>query len=71
MSLSQPFPQTNGAISKFIDHHYRHFNAAAMKDAAMGYRKHLDQGGKMLVSLAGAMSSGELGLSLAEMIRQD
>lgn len=63
--------QTNGAISKFIDHHYRHFNAAAMKDAALGYKKHLDGGGKMLVTLAGAMSSGELGLSLAEMIRQN
>jgi len=60
-----------GPISEFMNHHYRHFNAAAMKDAAQGYRKHLDQGGKMLVSLAGAMSSGELGLSLAEMIRQD
>lgn len=62
---------TNGVISKFIDHHYRHFNAAAMKDAAQGYNKHLAGGGKMLVTLAGAMSSGELGLSLAEMIRQN
>lgn len=57
-------------ISQFIDHHYRHFNAAAMKDAAIGYKTHLAGGGKMLVSLAGAMSSAELGLSLAEMIRQ-
>lgn len=57
-------------ISKFIDHHYRHFNAAALKDASLGYKKHLDGGGKMLVSLAGAMSTAELGLSLAEMIRQ-
>src|SRR6476620_4729199 len=61
---------TNGAISKFIDHHYRHFNAAALKDAAEGYKKHIDGGGKMLVTLAGAMSTAELGLSLAEMIRQ-
>jgi deoxyhypusine synthase len=57
-------------ISKFIDHHYRHFNAAALKDAAIGYKAHLNKGGKMLVSLAGAMSTAELGLSLAEMIRQ-
>lgn len=60
-----------GPISQFIDHHYRHFNAAALKDAAIAYRTHLDKNGKMLVSLAGAMSSAELGLSLAEMIRQD
>ena len=58
-------------ISDFIKHHYRHFNAAALVDAAEGYRRHLDQGGKMLVCLAGAMSTAELGLSLAEMIRQD
>ena len=59
------------SISKFIDHHYRHFNAAAMKDAAQAYKAHMDKGGKMLVSLAGAMSTAEIGLSLAEMIRQD
>lgn len=56
-------------ITDFIDHHYRHFNAAALKDAARGYVTHLDAGGHMLVTLAGAMSTAELGLSLAEMIR--
>ncbi len=60
-----------GPISQFIDYHYRHFNAAALKDAAMGYNAHLASGGKMFVTLAGAMSTAELGLSLAEMIRQD
>ncbi len=58
-------------ISNFIEHHYRHFNAAALVDAAKGYKVHVESGKKMLVSLAGAMSTGELGLSLAEMIRQD
>jgi deoxyhypusine synthase len=57
-------------ISTFLRHHYRHFNAAALIDAADGYRAHLDAGGKMMVTLAGAMSTAELGLSLAEMIRQ-
>lgn len=57
-------------ITNFINHHYRHFNAAAMKDAAIGYNTHINSGGKMLVTLAGAMSTAELGLSLAEMIRQ-
>lgn len=60
-----------GPISQFITHHYRHFNAAALVDAAKGYEKHLEEGGKMLISLAGAMSTAELGISLAEMIRQD
>ncbi len=60
-----------GPISQFIQHHYRHFNAAALVDAAKGYETHLLEGGKMLVSLAGAMSTAELGISFAEMIRQD
>ncbi|MGZ5494220.1 MAG: deoxyhypusine synthase family protein, partial [Thermoanaerobaculia bacterium] len=60
-----------GPITKFIRHHYRHFNAAALRAAADDYIKHLDKGGKMLVTLAGAMSTAEIGLSLAEMIRQD
>src|SRR5512139_483701 len=60
-----------GAISNFIRHHYRHFNGAALVDAADAYVKHLNDGGQMLVTLAGAMSTAELGLSLAEMIRRD
>ncbi|WP_437599888.1 deoxyhypusine synthase family protein [Sorangium sp. So ce590] len=62
--------QTRGPVSEFILHHYRHFNAAALVDAAAGYERHLAEGGKMLVSLAGAMSTAELGVSLAEMIRK-
>ena len=58
-------------ISEFIKHHYRHFNAAALVDAAEGYNTHLASGGKMFVTIGGAMSTAELGLSLAEMIRQD
>jgi len=58
-------------ISAFLKHNYRHFNAAALIDAAEGYKTHLNEGGKMMVTLAGAMSTAELGISLAEMIRQD
>jgi deoxyhypusine synthase len=58
------------ALRSFIRRHFRHFNAAALKDAAEAYAKHVEQGGSMLVTLAGAMSTAELGLSLAEMIRR-
>ena len=60
-----------GPISQFIETNYHHFNAAALKDAARGYKTHIDNGGKMFCTLAGAMSTAELGISLAEMIRQD
>jgi deoxyhypusine synthase len=61
---------TKGPISQFIERNYLHFNAAALVDAAKGYETHLTEGGKMMVTLAGAMSTAELGISLAEMIRQ-
>ncbi|HRP40272.1 MAG: deoxyhypusine synthase family protein [Chitinophagales bacterium] len=57
-------------IRDFMQKHYLHFNAAAMMDAAKGYETHIAEGGKMMVTLAGAMSTAELGISLAEMIRQ-
>ena len=60
-----------GPISQFMLEHYKHFNSAALVDAAQGYEKHLAEGKKMMVTLAGAMSTAELGKSFAEMIRQD
>ncbi|MFH1748610.1 MAG: deoxyhypusine synthase family protein [Planctomycetota bacterium] len=51
--------------------HFRHFNAAVTVDAAEAYDHLLERGGKMFMTLAGAMSTAELGLSLAEMIRRD
>lgn len=62
---------TKVPISQFVLHHYRHFNAAALVDAAKAYETHLLEGGKMMITLAGAMSTAELGISLAEMIRND
>ncbi len=59
------------SIRNFIEKNYLHFNAAALVDAAKGYEKHLADGKKMLISLAGAMSTAELGISLSEMIRKN
>lgn len=58
-------------LSTFLENHFLHFNANQLLRAAQGYRQHLDRGGKMFVTLAGAMSTAELGKSLAEMIRQN
>ena len=63
--------KAKGPISNFIEKYYLHFNAAALVDAAKGYEAQLEQGSKMLVSLAGAMSTAELGKIFAEVIRQD
>lgn len=58
-------------ITEFLEKYFLHFNAAVVVDAAKGYRQQLDGGAKMLVSLAGAMSTAELGKIFSEMIRQD
>jgi deoxyhypusine synthase len=57
-------------VREFIRHHFRHFNAAVVVDAAESFRQFVESGNKMLVAMAGAMSTAELGISLAEMIRQ-
>lgn len=61
----------SGYIKSFMLEHFRHFNSAALIDAANAYKEQLEKGNKMMITLAGAMSTAELGKSLAEMIRQD
>jgi deoxyhypusine synthase len=58
-------------ISNFIDRYFLHFNAATLVDAANEYNNQLKKGNPMMVTLAGAMSTAEMGKLLAEMIRQD
>ncbi|MEM6531916.1 MAG: deoxyhypusine synthase family protein [Myxococcota bacterium] len=60
-----------GHVRDFIRHNYRHFNAAALVDAADAWGQHIHSGGKMLLTMGGAMSTGEMGISVAELIRQD
>jgi deoxyhypusine synthase len=67
----EKFKIMSGPITQFIEKHYKHFNAAALVDAAKAYKIHVESGKKMLVSLAGAMSTAELGISLSEMIRNN
>ena len=59
------------SVTAFMEKHYRHYNARETLAAARSYRQFIESGGKMLVSLAGAMSTAQLGVSLAEMIRND
>jgi len=60
-----------GSVSDFMIKNFKHFNAATIIDAASAYKKHIDDGNQMMVTLAGAMSTAELGISLAQMIRAD
>lgn len=60
-----------GLIRRFMRANYLHFNSREVVAAAQGYADHIDAGGRMLVSLAGAMSTARLGQTLARMIRAD
>jgi deoxyhypusine synthase len=63
--------KNKGKISQFMLENFKHFNSASLVDAAKGYEEQLEAGNKMMITLAGAMSTAELGKTLAEMIRQD
>src|SRR5687767_10176133 len=54
---------------EFILKNYKNFNARAVRDATISYWRHVEGGGKMYWTLAGAMSSAQLGISLAPAIR--
>jgi deoxyhypusine synthase len=59
------------AIKEFIEKNFQHFNSAVVKDASREYAKYIKEGNKMFLAMAGAMSTAEIGMTLAEMIRQD
>ncbi|WP_185855417.1 deoxyhypusine synthase family protein [Blattabacterium cuenoti] len=59
------------SISYFIEKYFLHFNALTLHEAAKSYKTHINNNGKMMITLAGAMSTAELGKILAEMIRNN
>ena len=58
-------------ISAFMEENFKHFNARETLEAARAWRELLDKGGRMFLAMAGAMSTAEIGISLARMIRED
>src|ERR1035437_4914906 len=60
----------SGPTARFVKENYHHYGSQSLKNATMAYKHLLDNGGKMFVSMAGAMSTAQLGISLAKMIRR-
>ncbi len=58
-----------GEITTFLKTQFKHFNARETVAAADAWSQLLDRGGQMFLAMAGAMSTAELGISLAKMIR--
>jgi deoxyhypusine synthase len=57
-------------VRDFMDHHFLHFNSREVVDAAKAYEKHIQAGGKMMITLAGAMSTARIGRILGRLIHQ-
>jgi deoxyhypusine synthase len=58
------------AVKEYLLHTFRHFNAAVVIGAAQAWKEHIDRGGKMILAMGGAMSTAEIGVVLAELIRK-
>lgn len=58
-----------GAVRDFVERHFLHFNSRELVEAAAAYEAHINAGGRMLMSLAGAMSTARSGRVLSRMIR--
>jgi deoxyhypusine synthase len=59
----------NGGVRGFVDRHFSHFNAGALRDCAKSLDSFLTNGGRLMITIAGAMSTAEIGKSLAPLIR--
>lgn len=57
------------SIATFMEKNFKHFNARETLDAAKAWVDFTAKGNKMFLTMAGAMSTGEIGISLAELIR--
>ena len=56
-------------ILEFVTRNYQNFNARSTRDALFAYWDHVQKGGRMYWAVAGAMSSAQLGITLAPAIR--
>jgi deoxyhypusine synthase len=54
---------------EFVLRNFKNFNARATRDALLAYWRHVEGGGRMFWAVAGAMSSAQLGITLAPAIR--
>tara|TARA_Y100000588_G_scaffold362460_1_gene424184 strand:- start:1018 stop:1929 length:912 start_codon:yes stop_codon:yes gene_type:complete len=53
----------------FVEQHFRHFNAGELRRCIESLRDFSANGGRLMITLAGAMSTAEIGQSLAPAIR--
>lgn len=70
-ALSEIVKKSKKPVSSFAETTLKHINGGSTMQAALWLKNHIDHGGKLVVTLAGALSSFEVGVMLAELIRQN
>ncbi len=70
-TVSQYVKKSRSPVSAYAERTLNHTNGGATMQAALWLKDHLAHGGKLVVTLAGALSSFQIGVMLAELIRQD
>ncbi len=69
--LSENIRKANSPVSAYARKTLLHTNGGATLNAALWLKKHLDNGGKIVITLSGALSSFQIGVMLAELIRKN
>ena len=69
-TISQNMMKSKTPVSEFAERTLLHCNGGATLQAALWLKDHLDNGGKLVVTISGALSSFQIGVTLSELIRQ-
>lgn len=70
-TLSENIKESSAPVSAFAERTLLHCNGGSTMQAALWLKDHLQNGGKLVITLAGALSSFQIGVILAELIRKD
>ncbi|EKD45481.1 MAG: hypothetical protein ACD_69C00271G0002 [uncultured bacterium] len=70
-SLPAAIQSSTTPVSEFAKRTLQHCNGGSTLQAALWLKNHIAKGGKVVVTISGALSSFEVGVMLAELIRQD
>lgn len=70
-SLSDFIKKSQHPVSAYAAKTLNHLNGGSTMQAAQWLKNHVENGGKIVVTLAGALSSFQIGVMLAELIRKN
>jgi deoxyhypusine synthase len=70
-TISETVKKKNNRVSAYAERTLNHCNGGSTLQAALWLKQHIKNGGKVVVTLAGALSSFQVGIMLAELIRKN